>query len=125
MWIAVTLGGALGALCRYFSNLILGHASMPGFSEKVSLATITVNVLGSFVLALLVFGLADTWRPELKLAVMTGFLGSFTTFSTFEVETLHLIEKGQPLLALTYVLLSVSLGFFAALGGRWLALQLK
>ena len=124
MLIAVALGGALGALCRYFSNLLLGYASMPSFSDKVSLSTFAVNTLGSFLLAFLVFGFADNWRPELKLAVMTGFLGSFTTFSTFEVETLQLIDKGQGWLALLYVLLSVSIGFLAAVVGRWLALRL-
>lgn len=125
MIVAVIFGGALGTLCRYVSNLWLGHANLPHFAGKVSLATLSVNTLGSFLLAFLVFGVADGWKPELKVAVMTGFLGSFTTFSTFEIETLHLIEKGQPFMALGYVLLSVSTGFLAALAGRWLALYVR
>jgi len=125
MLIAVMIGGALGALSRYLVGLAIARASVLQMSEGLSWATFSVNIVGSFLLAFLVFGFADGWRPELKLAVMTGFLGSFTTFSTFEIETLRLVESGQIILALAYVALSVVVGFAAALMGRWLALLIS
>ena len=86
MLFSVMLGGALGALSRYLINVVMQHPSFPFVTEKLSYATFTVNILGSFFLAFIVFGFGDNWRPELKLAITTGFLGSFTTFSTFEVQ---------------------------------------
>ena len=98
----VMLGGALGALCRYGINLAVQMI----FQNKLMFpwATFGINVLGSFVLAFLFFSnyiqLPNVWR----VAIGTGFLGAFTTFSTFELETLQLVESGKPLLALLYVL---------------------
>lgn len=125
MILSVMFGGAFGALSRYLINVWLQHSAAPSITEKLSYATFTVNTLGSFLLAFLVFSMGDNWRPELKLGLTTGFLGSFTTFSTFELETLQMIEKGHYLLAMSYVGFSVVIGFAAALLGRWLALQLN
>ncbi len=119
--LSVMLGGALGALSRYLIGLSLQNSSL--ITAKLSYATFVVNIVGSFLLAFIVFGLGDNWRPELKLGITTGFLGSFTTFSTFEVETLQLIDNGNVVAALSYVVLSVVVGFLAALLGRWCALQ--
>jgi len=125
MILSVMLGGALGAVSRYLIALALQASRAPQLSDSLSFATFTVNTVGSFCLAFLVFSFGDSWRPELKLGLTTGFLGSFTTFSTFELETLQLVEKGDYLLAFSYVVLSVVIGFAAALLGRWLALQLN
>jgi fluoride exporter len=65
------------------------------------------------------FGLPNA----VKLAVGTGFIGAFTTFSTFELETLQLVQKGEYGLAVLYVVGSVLLGFVAVLLGRYLALH--
>jgi fluoride exporter len=120
MILVVLLGGALGAVCRYGINVgmqvALGKLAFPW-------ATFFINVLGSLVLSFLFFanywGLPNTWR----IAIGTGFLGAFTTFSTFELETLQMLESGKITLAVTYVLASVLMGLLAALLGRFLALR--
>lgn len=80
-------------------------------------------MLGSFVLGFLFFAALErvTVNPTLRVAVLTGGLGGFTTFSTFMVESLILVEEGTPLRAVAYVLLSVGLGFAAALTGAYLS----
>jgi CrcB protein len=120
MMLGVLLGGALGALCRYGINIGLvvavGKHSFPW-------ATFFINVIGSFVLSFLFsanyWGLPNSWR----IAIGTGFLGAFTTFSTFELETLQMLESGKTVLAMVYVLASIFSGLLAALLGRFLALR--
>jgi CrcB protein len=85
----VGTGGAIGALCRHY----LGSAvDIEGFP----LGTLTVNVIGSFVLGLVTFAGLDS---ELVLFVGTGACGSFTTFSSFSFDTVHLWESGARLRA--------------------------
>jgi fluoride exporter len=122
MILAIMVGGALGALCRY----AIGLGMQLFFANKLVFpwATFGINIVGSFVLAFLFFAnywhLPNTWR----VAIGTGFLGAFTTFSTFELETLRLFESGKTLLAILYILASVLLGLLAALLGRFFALRL-
>ncbi|WGH79124.1 fluoride efflux transporter CrcB [Jannaschia ovalis] len=110
----VALGGALGAALRF----LLGTALLrPGFPIGI----LSVNVIGSFLMGLLVVwlhqrGLAG-WQPFL----MTGVLGGFTTFSAFSLETMTLIERGAAAQALAYVALSVGLAVGALALGVWLA----
>ena len=120
--LAVMLGGALGALARYATSAYFSQFKSGLYTYPV--ATLSVNVVGCFLLSLLVFSTLSNVSPTLKLALGTGFLGALTTFSTFEVETLQLTELGW-LAALGYVLVSVGLGFGAVLLGRWLALLLN
>lgn len=74
--------------------------------------TFTVNTAGSFFLGIL-FGLS-TLQPEVILLVGTGFLGSFTTFSTFEMESVELVRKKKTIISLVYLLSSTILGVLAA-----------
>lgn len=114
------LGGALGALCRYlFGLLIQGtlHTTFP-------LATLIVNVLGSFLLSLLFYAGTPTLSPAWRLALGTGFLGSFTTFSTFELEASLLIKEARWGGAALYVGGNLLLGFAAILLGRALGQRL-
>jgi CrcB protein len=65
-----------------------------------------------------------TVPPALRAGILTGFIGGYTTFSTFEMEILLLVEQGAPFKALFYTLLSVILGFAAAFGGAYIARSL-
>jgi CrcB protein len=116
IWIG--LAGAAGALTRYLLGLWLGGILPPGWPW----ATFLMNISGSFLLGL-VTGLGaerglipEQWRTPIG----TGFLGAYTTFSTFSVETLALLAAGRPGAALAYALLSIGLGLSAA----WLGLSL-
>lgn len=84
----------------------------------------TVNVIGSFVLALVVFlALEGRVSQEVRIAVGTGFCGAFTTFSTFALETDALVTRGAWLEVTLYVIGNLALGFIAVLLGRALAAQ--
>jgi fluoride exporter len=101
----IALGGALGSVLRYLMVSAIG----------APLGTLAVNVLGSFVIGVL-FVLLDA-RTGWQLLLMTGLLGGFTTFSAFSLDTLKLVEQGQVLQAVGYVLGSVVLSLAAvALG---------
>jgi len=105
--LSVALGGALGALGRYAVNSLLGPIS----SGKFPLGTLVVNVAGSILIGIcyvLIFEklvLAPQWRNFL----MIGFLGAFTTFSSFSLEALALWQNSQPLVACLYVFASLAL----------------
>jgi len=104
----VGTGGAIGALCRHY----LGSAvDVEGFP----LGTLTVNVIGSFVLALVTLASLDT---ELLLFVGTGACGSFTTFSSFSFDTVHLWESGARRKAALNAAVNLA-GALAAIGLAW------
>lgn len=110
-WIAV--GGALGSLARYGLTLA---APEPG---GLPMATFLANTIGSFLIGFL-FGLSEIvpgLPPGLRHALGTGFLGGFTTFSTFQWETLELMRAGSRLQALAYSLGSVVIGLALAWAG--------
>ncbi len=122
--LAVMVGGALGALSRYLSNTLFLRWLAGSAFALYPVSTLVVNVLGSLALSFLFYSNYLGAPTTLKLAIGTGFIGAFTTFSTFELETLQLVRKGEYLLAVFYVVVSVVLGFGAVLLGRYLALQL-
>lgn len=121
-YLAVAGGGALGAMARFWVYNVLLRWSASGFPW----ATLSVNVLGSLLLGL-VFVLLTERLPapaELRSFIAVGFLGAFTTFSTFSVDALSLFHQGAWSMALMYVLGSVVLCLGAAATGlclaRWL-----
>jgi len=128
------LAGALGAAARYGLTLaIQGWLSHRGsrtfFSATLGtsfpLSTLIINVSGSLLLSFLATLIAHkAARPELGLILGTGFLGAFTTFSTFELESEKLISNGQWLPASVYILGNLVLGFMAIFIGRAIALRL-
>lgn len=118
LYVYVGLAGALGALARY--GIGIGMNTL--WTGTFPLGTLTVNLIGSFLLGWLTHYLFRIGRlsPMVMTAVGTGFIGSFTTFSTFSVETIVMIESGYLMGALTYVTLSVVLGLFSS----WLGYKL-
>ncbi len=115
--IYVAFGGALGAVLRYLSGLGVVRLVGTGFP----LAIIVVNVIGSFLMGVFVVYAAKRGMTHLSPLVMTGFLGGFTTFSAFSLETVTLFERGQIGAAVTYVLLSVVGSVLALAFGIWVA----
>ncbi|MFC3181556.1 fluoride efflux transporter CrcB [Cypionkella sinensis] len=113
----VALGGAIGASLRYLSNVGAMRLFGPGFPY----ATLFVNILGSFVMGLLVVTLAKKGGTALAPFLMTGILGGFTTFSAFSLDTFTLWERGQTLTALAYVAASILLSLAALAAGIYLA----
>jgi CrcB protein len=117
-WIAVAIGGALGAMARYGVSTLVFDAS----SQRFPYATLSVNVLGSFLMGILFVlivekGLLPT---EMSSILMVGFLGAFTTFSTFSLDALGLWQNGHLLLALVYALGTVVLCLAAISIAVWL-----
>ena len=109
----VALGGALGASLRYLTNVAAMRAFGPGFPW----ATMIVNVAGSFAMGGLVVILAHKGGMRLAPFLMTGVLGGFTTFSAFSLDAFTIWERGEPGLALVYVLGSVMLSLTAIMLG--------
>lgn len=118
-WLAVAIGGALGAIARYAVSTWIFNAT----SHKFPYATLSVNVLGSFVMGILfVFIVERAALPaEMRGLLMIGFLGAFTTFSTFSLDALGLWQNGHLFLALVYVLATVVLCLVAISCSIWLA----
>lgn len=119
-FLIIGVGGFAGAITRYlFGNYVqglLGGASFP-------FGTLTVNVLGCLLIGFLFHlpVLHRTLDAELRFLLITGFLGAFTTFSTFGNETVQLLQKDQTLNALLYVSSSLGVGLAAVYLGQQLA----
>lgn len=108
---AVGLGGALGAISRHFVNV----TAFKLFGDGFPWGTLTVNVLGSFLMGAFIILFAHIWQPShfVKNMLITGFLGAFTTFSTFSLDFSTLWERGDTLNAFGYILASVILSISA------------
>jgi len=113
-YLLVAAGGALGAVARF--------AVATGFARRFGSGwpwgTLFINVTGSFIIAVLAARLTSA---NLRYLLPIGFLGAYTTFSTYEFETLRLFQLGQAPGALVYVAASNLLGFGAVLLGGWVA----
>ncbi len=116
--LTIALGGSLGAVARYLITVW----GMQRFGDAFPWGTLLVNVLGAFLVGLLIALLQErvlvnaAWRPLL----IVGCLGSLTTFSMFSVEMLQFIERGNWLLAVVYMFSSVCI----CVGLVWLGLQI-
>mgnify|MGYP002662630568 FL=1 len=117
-WLLVMLGGSLGAASRYAVSLLTARLFGPQFPY----GTMVVNLAGCFLIGLL-FALADRSRlltPDVRLLLITGYLGALTTFSTFSLETVNAGRAGLTLQSLTNILIN-NLG---GLSLTWLGLRL-
>lgn len=115
----IGLGGFFGALARYGVSLWIGQ----NWGRNFPLGTLVVNVTGCFLIGLLMPLLTVKFMasPHLRLFLTIGFLGAYTTFSTFEYETGALLTDGEWLFATLNVFLSVLIGFAALKMGEALA----
>jgi len=113
---SIAAGGAVGALLRFW----MSNGVYTVFGRAFPYGTLAVNVLGSFFMGLLYVFMLERMEisAEWRAALMIGLLGAFTTFSTFSVETMNLIETGEISKAVINMILSVSL----CLVGCWLGM---
>jgi len=118
MLVAIAVGGAVGALGRHFVNVALGSLLGTGFPW----GTVTVNIVGSFLMGVLIHMLAVSWNvsPEMRALLTVGALGAFTTFSTFSLDVVTMYERDALLLVGVYVVVSV----VASIGALFVGLRL-
>jgi CrcB protein len=112
--VVLSAGGVLGVNARYWLGALINRWTGPHFPW----ATLTINVTGSFAIGLLTVLLAR-WlpHPHGRLLIVVGFLGGYTTFSSFSFESMVLWERGERWLSLSYMLGSVAAGFAAVVLG--------
>ncbi len=113
--LTVGIGGAFGATLRYLLNLSPLAAIFPNFPFP----TFFINVTGSLLIGFILTKVEE--RETLRLLLVTGFLGAYTTFSAFEFEAFQLTQTKQLLTAFLYVALSFTTGFIGVASGIWLA----
>jgi CrcB protein len=117
-FLLVVIGGGAGSLARYLA----GTAIMNWSGGRFPLGTLLVNVSGSFAIGLLMTLFTERFvpHPNLRLLLVVGFLGGYTTFSSFEWETFRAVRDGAGWAALANVFASVLLGFAAVWAGAML-----
>jgi CrcB protein len=115
-WASVAAGGAIGALLRFYLAGLLNTQT-----ERLPMGTLFCNVFGSLIMGVLFVLIMEKTKlsPEMRPLLMVGFLGAFTTFSSFSLETVSLMQQGHIMSAAIYVLLSVILCILAAGLGIW------
>ncbi|MCB9964311.1 MAG: fluoride efflux transporter CrcB [Rhodospirillales bacterium] len=116
--LAIAAGGALGALCRHGVNVGVGSF----LKQSFPFGTLCANVLGCFLMGLLVSVFARYGNPsqEIRLFLTVGFLGAFTTFSTFSLDAMTIYMRGEYMMFLLYVAASVILSLCAFVGASFL-----
>ena len=119
-FLQVALGGAIGASARFATNVM----SLRVFGPAFPAATMIVNVVGSFLMGVLVCVLALKGGAKAAPFLMTGLLGGFTTFSAFSLDAITIWERGEAALAAGYVAASVVLSLAAIALGLFLGRSL-
>ena len=116
-WIAVALGGAIGSIARFWLTGVMTALTGPRFPW----GTLLINILGSFIIGLVAgITLAPeriAMHPDIRIFLMTGVCGGFTTFSAFSLQTLELMQTGDVIPAMGYAIGSVILCVVATYGG--------
>jgi len=118
-YLLVVIGGGTGALARY----VAASAIMTRFGGKFPLGTLVINVTGSFLIGFLMTVLTERFKldPNWRLLLVVGFLGGYTTFSSFEWETYSSVREGGLWTGMLNVVSSVMLGYVAVTLGSMLA----
>lgn len=111
----VGIGGFVGAIARYWLGSYIGGK----MGTRFPYGTFVINISGSFLIGLILTLLAERthWNPNLRYLIPIGFIGAYTTFSTFEYETLRTVQDGQVWIAFLNISLSVVVGFAAVWAG--------
>ena len=114
-YLMVGLGGCLGSVLRFWLGSYIGAR----LGSRFPYGTFVINVTGSFLVGTVLTILAEKtqWSPNWRYLIPIGFIGGYTTFSTFEYETLRLLEDGQMVTAMLNVLGSVVVGFAGVWAG--------
>jgi fluoride exporter len=117
--ISIGIGGAFGAVARYLINI----SPLAALFEKFPFPTFFINITGSFLIGFLLILMADKIAvgENLRMAIIVGFLGAFTTFSTFEMEIYGLMKERFFATAFLYLFLSIAVGFVGLVAGVELA----
>lgn len=117
-WLAIAVGGALGSVARF----AMSHQVYGLFGRDFAWGTLSVNVLGSFIMGLAAVLLVDKLGAsnEWRAFVMVGFLGAFTTFSTFSYETLGYIQVGE----INKAFLNIAVSLITCLVAVWVGMLL-
>ncbi len=112
---SIAAGGALGAVMRYGVNVLSFHT----LGHNFPYGTLIVNILGSFLMGILIATFAHFWQPSkhVHFFLITGFLGAFTTFSTFSLDVSALFERGAYLATGGYMAASIILSITALFAG--------
>ncbi|NML73721.1 fluoride efflux transporter CrcB [Rhizobium sp. S-51] len=111
----VALGGAVGSVCRY----LVGVGALRLLGPSFPWGTLVVNVAGSFAIGVLAELIVARYgaSAELRLLLITGFLGGFTTFSAFALDAVTLFERGATVAGFAYLVLSIGASIAAAVAG--------
>ena len=118
-FLLVGAGGAAGSMARYG----IGYIMSKYVPNPFPIGTFSINIIGSLIIGIL-FGLVgrNQWLQEGGMLLLaSGFCGGFTTFSTFALENVNLMQKGQSVMAFIYMGLSVIIGLLLCRLGIWLA----
>ena len=118
----VILGGSIGASLRYFAGQAAGHY----YHGIWPVGTLSVNLIGSFVIGLL-WGALEVAQlsPQWRNLIFVGILGSFTTYSTYSLDVMNLIRTGAVKECIAYLLISNILGLALVAGGFYLGLRIR
>ena len=121
-WLAVGIGGFVGAISRFQISLWLSGWSIQRFGRVYPFGTFAVNIVGCLFIGILMALAADKKLPDIwQRVLVTGCLGSLTTFSTFSYETVELIRDDRPGLAALYVAANLVVGLVAVMVGMGIA----
>lgn len=118
-YLLILAGGGAGSLLRY----VAGSAIMARYGSRFPWGTLAINITGSFLIGVLMTLFTERYQPHsnLRLLLVVGFLGGYTTFSSFEWETYAAVREGGFWMGLTNVVGSVGLGYLAVWVGALLA----
>lgn len=114
-YLMVGLGGCLGSILRFWLGSYIGGR----LGSRFPYGTFVINVTGSFLIGMVLTMLAEKtqWSPNWRYLIPIGFIGGYTTFSTFEYETFRLLQDGQIVTAMLNVVGSVVIGFAGVWAG--------